>query len=124
MAFSLGLVLDQLVATRVKCVAPQPITVTNRVKSLDCSGFRCDIALGVRQPLMKEETGQDFYDLTSLFFVELPGIEPAALPGLLPGDLPVRYVSLPFSPARYLRLSFRVLTASRAFGSCPGVPSG
>jgi hypothetical protein len=48
----------------------------------------------------------------SVFSVELPGIEPAALPGLLPSELPVRYVSFPFSPARYLPFRSRVLTAS------------
>jgi hypothetical protein len=37
------------------------------------------------------------------FFVELPGIEPDALPGLLLSDLLVRYVSFRFSPVRYLR---------------------
>jgi hypothetical protein len=46
--------------------------------------------------------------------VELPGIEPASLPGLLPSELPIRYVSFPFSTARYLRVRFQVLTASRA----------
>jgi hypothetical protein len=52
--------------------------------------------------------------LTSTFFVELPGIEPAALPGEMPLELALRYVSLRFSPSRYLRLRSRVLTASRA----------
>ncbi len=37
------------------------------------------------------------------FLVELPGIEPAALPGLLPCELLFRYVSFRFSPVRYLR---------------------
>jgi hypothetical protein len=46
--------------------------------------------------------------------VELPGIEPDALPGLLPSELLFRYISFQFSPARYLRLRSRVLTASRA----------
>jgi len=46
--------------------------------------------------------------------VELPGIEPAALPGLLPSELPVRYVSFRFNTARYLRIPIRVLTASKA----------
>ena len=45
--------------------------------------------------------------------MELPGIEPAALPGLLLPYRPVRYVSFRFSPVRYLRFRFRVLTASR-----------
>ena len=48
------------------------------------------------------------------FLVELPGIEPDALPGLLPSELPFRSVSFRFSPARYLRFRSRVLTASRA----------
>jgi hypothetical protein len=52
--------------------------------------------------------------LTSIFFVELPGIEPDALPGLLLPEMPFRYVSFPFSPVRYLRFRSRVLTASRA----------
>jgi hypothetical protein len=51
--------------------------------------------------------------VNSYFSVELPGIEPAALPGLLASELPVRYVSFPFSPPRYLPLRPRVLTASR-----------
>jgi hypothetical protein len=45
--------------------------------------------------------------------VELPGIETDALPGNLPADLPIRSVSFRFSPARYLRIPFRDLTASR-----------
>src|ERR1700728_2865449 len=52
--------------------------------------------------------------LTSFPCVELPGIEPVALPGLLPSELPVRYITFPFSPVRYLRIHFRVLTASRS----------
>jgi hypothetical protein len=64
--------------------------------------------------LMKKKNWPELVALTSIFSVELPGIEPAALPGLLPSELPVRYVSFRFSPARYLRLSFRLLTASRA----------
>ena len=43
MAFSLRLVLDQLPAICMKCVAPQSVTVISRMKLLDCSGFRCDI---------------------------------------------------------------------------------
>jgi hypothetical protein len=46
--------------------------------------------------------------------VELPGIEPDALPGKMHPDLPVRYFSFRFSPVRYLRSHSRVLTASRA----------
>ena len=45
--------------------------------------------------------------------VELPGIEPAALPGNMPFELRFRYVAFRFSPARYLRFRSRVLTASR-----------
>jgi len=52
--------------------------------------------------------------LTSVLFVELPGIEPDALPGLLPYELRFRSVSVPFSPVRYLRFRSRVLTASSA----------
>src|SRR6202022_3872378 len=33
--------------------------------------------------------------LTSIFSVELPGFEPAALPGLYPSELPVRSRSIP-----------------------------
>ena len=49
-----------------------------------------------------------------LLLVELPGIEPASLPGNMPSELPVRSVSVRFSPARYLGFCSRVLTASRA----------
>lgn len=42
--------------------------------------------------------------LTCHFIVELPGIETDALPDLLLSDPPVRYVSFPLTPARYLRL--------------------
>jgi hypothetical protein len=42
----------------------------------------------------------------SVFSVELPGIEPAALPGLLPPELPVCYISFPFSTSRYRRFRF------------------
>ena len=51
--------------------------------------------------------------------VELPGIEPAALPGLLPSELPVRDVSFRFNTARYLRFLSRVLTASRVIAPFP-----
>jgi hypothetical protein len=51
--------------------------------------------------------------LTSTFSVELPGIEPEALPGLLRSELLFRYITFPFSPVRYLRIHSRVLTASR-----------
>jgi hypothetical protein len=51
--------------------------------------------------------------LTSCLVVELPGIEPASLPGKMPSELRFRYVSFRFSPARYLRVCTRLLTASR-----------
>ena len=51
---------------------------------------------------------------TSMFSVELPGIETDALPGNMPSELPVRSISFRFSPARYLRFRSRVLMASRA----------
>jgi hypothetical protein len=47
------------------------------------------------------------------FSVELPGIEPDALPGLMPSDQRFRSVSFLFSPARYLRKQIRFLTASK-----------
>jgi hypothetical protein len=52
--------------------------------------------------------------LTCNYSVELPEIETASLPGVLASELPVHSVSFRFIPARYLRLCFRVLTASRA----------
>jgi hypothetical protein len=45
--------------------------------------------------------------------VELRGFEPQPRPGEMPIYLQVRSVSFRFSPVRYLRLCFRVLTASR-----------
>jgi hypothetical protein len=51
--------------------------------------------------------------LTSAFSVELPGLETDALPGKMHSGLLFRYVSFPFSPARYLRFRFRISTASR-----------
>jgi hypothetical protein len=51
--------------------------------------------------------------LDQLSLVELPGIEPGSLPGLLAFELPIRYVSFPFGPAHYLRFGFRVLTVSK-----------
>jgi hypothetical protein len=56
-------------------------------------------------------------DLAGRYSVELPGIEPAALPGNMPSELPVRSVSVRFSPAHYLRFRSRFLTASRAESS-------
>jgi hypothetical protein len=58
--------------------------------------------------------------LANAFSVELPGIEPDGLTGLLPSELPFRSVSFRFSPARYLRFRFRVLTASMLTIYCPG----
>jgi hypothetical protein len=46
--------------------------------------------------------------------VELPGIEPELLPGILPSGQQFHYVSVRFGPARYLRFRSRVLTPSRA----------
>jgi hypothetical protein len=62
---------------------------------------------------MKEENWPELAALTSIFPVELPGIEPACLPGLLPSELPVRYGSVHFSTARYLRFRSQVSMASR-----------
>ena len=53
-------------------------------------------------------------------FVELPGIETDALPGILDSEQQFRYASFPFSPARYQRLCFRVLTASTLTIYCSG----
>jgi hypothetical protein len=55
-----------------------------------------------------------FVAMTCCFSVELPGIETDALPGNMRSELPVRFVSFRFGPARYLRFRSRVLTASRA----------
>jgi hypothetical protein len=70
---------------------------------------------------MKTKTGQSSMVLASYFSVELPGIEPELLPGKMHSELLFRYVSFPFSPARYLRLCFRVLTASRAVQASIGL---
>ena len=66
---------------------------------------------------MKKENWPELVALTGIFSVELPGIEPAALPGKMPSDLTVRYVSFRFNTARYLRIPIQVLTASRAVSS-------
>jgi hypothetical protein len=63
---------------------------------------------------MKMKSWPGLAVLTSAFSVELPGIEPDALPGNMLPELPVRSVSVRFSPALYLRVRSRVLTASRA----------
>jgi hypothetical protein len=60
--------------------------------------------------------------LTCTFLVELPGIEPELLPGKMHAELLFRYVSFPFSPARYVRFRFRVLTASRVVTDPQGLP--
>ena len=46
--------------------------------------------------------------------MQVPGIEPASLPRDMPSELPVRYASIRFIPARYVPFRSRVLTASRA----------
>jgi hypothetical protein len=58
--------------------------------------------------------------ISAALLVELPGIEPDALPRLLAVALPVCSRSVRFSTARYLRFRFRVLTASRLTIYCPG----
>jgi hypothetical protein len=58
---------------------------------------------------MKRKQARDY--VSDLHVVELPGIEPASLAGLLGSELRFRYVSFQFGP--YLRLRRRVLTASR-----------
>ena len=70
-------------------------------------------------PGLKKENWPELVALTSIFSVELPGIEPDALPGLLPSELPVRSVSVRFSTARYLRFRSRVLTASGVIAPFP-----
>lgn len=62
---------------------------------------------------MRKKTGQNLLALTSMSSVELPGIETDSLPGNLASDLTVRFDSVQFSTARYLRFRFGVLTASR-----------
>jgi hypothetical protein len=44
--------------------------------------------------LMKKENWPELVALTSIFSVELPGIEPDALPGNLGSELPVRSISV------------------------------
>jgi hypothetical protein len=63
--------------------------------------------------LMEKENSPELMALTSTLSVELPGIEPDSLPGILAAELPVRSVSVQFSTSRYLWLCLRVLTASR-----------
>jgi hypothetical protein len=52
--------------------------------------------------------------LTFTFLVELPGIEPGALPRLLASKQTFRSVSFRFVPVKDLRFRSGVLTASRA----------
>jgi hypothetical protein len=66
----------------------------------------------------------EFTVLASGSFVELPGIEPVSLPGDLASELPVRSVSVRFSTTRYLRVRFRVLTASRVVTNARSSPPG
>jgi hypothetical protein len=63
--------------------------------------------------------GQSFVGSSAALLVELPGIEPDALPGNMRSELPVRSISFRFSPARYLRFRSRVLTASRGITNFP-----
>jgi hypothetical protein len=77
------------------------------------SAPRQDLALNSNSSLKVVIRPQRAADLRP-FVVELPGIEPDALPGNMPSELLFRYVSVRYSPARYLRFRSRVLTASRA----------
>ena len=70
--------------------------------------------------VVKKENWPELVALTSLFSVELPGIETDALPGILDSEQQFRYASFPFSPARYQRLCFRVLTTSTLTIYCSG----
>jgi hypothetical protein len=55
--------------------------------------------------------------VNSIHSVELPGIEPGSLPGLLAFEQAFRSVSVLFSTVRYLRFRSRVLTASRGLAA-------
>jgi hypothetical protein len=66
--------------------------------------------------LMRKKNWPELTALTSYFFVELPGIEPAAPSGLLASEQQFRSVSLRFVPAGYLRLRSQALTALRRVG--------
>jgi hypothetical protein len=57
--------------------------------------------------LRRKRTWSELVALTSIFRVELPGIEPDSLPGLLPSELLLRYVPFRFVSARYLRFRLR-----------------
>ena len=64
--------------------------------------------LGVKTP----------FDL-GISVVELPGIEPVSLPGQMPSEMRLRYVSFQFVPAEYLQVSVRLLTPSRGITTLP-----
>jgi hypothetical protein len=81
-------------------------------------------ANGLVKEGVKKENWPELVALTSIFSVELPGIEPDALPGPLRSELPVGFDSVQFSATRYLQFRFRVLTASRAVSSWPFWRSG
>jgi hypothetical protein len=49
--------------------------------------------------VVKKGLWSGFVPSDLLFLVELPGIEPDALPGKMHPGLPVRYVSFQFNPA-------------------------
>ena len=57
----------------------------------------------VDEMLMKKKNWSELAALTSVFSVELPGIEPELLRGEMLSELQFHYVSVRFSPARYLR---------------------
>jgi hypothetical protein len=63
---------------------------------------------------VKRKQARTLQSWPAVFLVELPGIEPASLPGDIHAELQLRYISIQLSPARYLWFRFRVLTASRA----------
>ena len=56
--------------------------VTANARTERC--HQASLAMDVDEALMKKKTGQDLYALTSIFSVELPGIEPELLPGNMP----------------------------------------
>ena len=72
-----------------------------------------------RPMLMGKENWPGLVALTSIFLVELPGIEPASLPGQMPSEMRFRYVSFQFVPGEYLQVSVRLLTPSRGITTFP-----
>ena len=56
--------------------------------------------------------------------VELPGIETDALPGNMPSELRFRSVSVPFSPVRYLPVSFSGLDGVKSLHSRTSLSRG